>query len=316
MLGDKFYIASCDKEGGIYCFEYKDGGLIRKQFVPHDRPMYLAFKNNKCYAVLRAPFGNDESGIISFDILSDGTLTNKSEIVSTKGVVGCHLAVTESNVYVANYLSGNVFKTPDVTVTHSGKGVHPIRQDAPHTHCTVITPDQKYLCVADLGLDKIFVYDLNLKEVSSVKLPDGMGPRHIIFTEDGKTAYCVCELSNDIAVFDYCDGKLEYITKVNVLPKDFKGENTAAAIRIKDDFIFVSNRGHNSISVLEKKDKIPVLKNTYGCGGIGPRDFNIFVNTLVCTNENSGDVTFFEVENGELKPLPVKLNLKTPLCVI
>ncbi len=311
-----FFIASCDKEGGIYRYEFDRKNITEKQFVPLDRPMYLSIKNNKCYAVLRAPFGNDESGLVSFDLNTEGNLINKSDIISTKGVVGCHLAVTEREVFVANYLSGNVFKTPDITVTHSGKGVHSTRQEAPHTHCTIIAPDGKYICVADLGIDKIFVYDFNLNEVSSVKLPDGKGPRHIIFTEDGKTAYCVCELSNEIAVFNYLDGRLDYMTSVSTLPNEFNGENTAAAIRIKDEFIFVSNRGHNSIAVFEKNNKIPVFKSAFDCGGIGPRDFNIFENLLVCTNENSDDVTFFEICNGELRRLNIKLNLKTPLCVI
>lgn len=311
-----FYIASCDKEGGIYRFEYDGECVVEKQFVPLESPMYLEIKNNRCYAVLRAPFENNESGIVSFSLDNVGNLNNKSEIISTKGVVGCHLTVSDENVYVANYVSGSVFKTPDKVVKHSGKGVHVTRQDAPHTHCTVVTPDGEYICVADLGIDKIFVYDMNLKEISSVKLPDGKGPRHIIFSEDGKTAYCICELSSEIAVLDYSDGKLEYITAVSCLPDDFKGENTAAAVRIKDNMLFASNRGHNSIFVFDIKNKIPVFKSAVCCGGIGPRDFNVFGNLLVCTNENSNDVTFFENDNGNLKMLDIKLNLKTPLCVI
>lgn len=311
-----FYIASCDKEAGIYRYEYDGKNIFEKQFIPLDRPMYLCVKDSKCYAVLRAPFKDNESGILSFNIDENGNLIDKSEIVSTKGVVGCHLAVTDENVYVANYVSGSVFKTPDKVVTHNGKGVHPTRQEAPHTHCTVITPDSKFICVADLGIDKIFVYDMELNEISTVKLPDGMGPRHIIFTEDGKTAYCICELSNEIAVLDYSDGKLEYITAVSCLPQDFKGVNTAAAIRIKDNLLFASNRGHNSIFVFDISKKIPVFKSAFNCGGIGPRDFNIFDNLLVCTNENSDDVTFFEIDNGNLKPLSLKLNIKTPICVI
>ncbi len=311
-----FYIAACDTRGGIYRYEFNGKDVTEKQFVPLDRPMYLQIKNQKCYAVLRAPFEDDESGILSFNLDKDGNLTDKSDIVSTKGVVGCHLAVTKDNVYVANYLSGSVFKTPEKTVKHIGKGVHPTRQESAHTHCTVITPDEKYVCVADLGVDKIFVYDLDLNEVSSVKVPDGKGPRHIIFADDGKTAYCAFELSNEVAVLDYSDGKFTYVTSVSSLPSDFEGQNTAAAIRIKGDLLFVSNRGHNSIAVFDINNKIPVFKSAFDCGGIGPRDFNIFDNLIVCTNEKSDDVTFFELENGEIKKLDIKLNLKTPLCVI
>lgn len=310
------YIASCDRDGGIYHYKFNGKTVTEKQFYPLDRPTYMEIKNNRLYATLRDPKGTGESGVISFDLDSEGNLINESKIIYTKGVVGCHLTVTDAGIFVASYLSGSVFRSPDLLVTHTGKGVNPDRQESAHTHCTVQTPDGKYICVADLGLDKIFVYDMELKSVSSVKLPDGVGPRHLVFSDDGRFMYCITELSSQVFSHNYCDGKLEIIESINALPEDFKGENTAAAIRLNGEYLYVSNRGHDSIAIFKVNGGKLLLEDIVSCGGKWPRDFNIWNNYLVCTNEHTNDVTFFELDNGIPKLIDLKLNMPDPLNVI
>lgn len=310
------YIAACDEKGGIYHYGVEEKEVIEKQFFPLDQPMYMEISGDQLYCVLRDPSGDGKSGIITLDIDNNGNLCNKSEIISTLGVVGCHLTVSDKGVFCANYVSGDVFRTPDLLVTHEGKGVHPTRQDKPHTHCTVLTPDKKYVCVCDLGVDKIFIYDLDLNKKNETKFPDGAGPRHIVFSDDGKYMYCVTELSNEVFSFCYNDGELKPISKIPTLPSDFKEKNTAAAIRINGEFLYASNRGHNSIAVYKVNDGNLSLIDIISCGGIGPRDFNIIGNLLVCTNENSNDVTFFELKDGIPKILDYKLEMPRPLNVI
>lgn len=312
----QMYIAACDKKGGIYHYEIEGKNIKEKGFTPLDRPMYMEIKGDKLYCVLRDPENTGESGIVTFDINPDGSLSNKSERVSTLGAVGCHLTVSGKGVFCANYVSGSVFRTPDLLVTHEGKGVHPTRQEKAHTHCTVLTPDGKYVCVCDLGVDKIFIYDLDLNPVSEIKFPDGAGPRHIVFSADCKFMYCVTELSNQVFSFAYCDGKLSVLSSINALPSDFTEKNTAAAIRLDGDFLYTSNRGHNSIAVFKVNGGEMTLVDFVSCGGAGPRDFNIAENLLVCTNENSNDVTFFELCEGIPKPIDFKLSMPGPLNVI
>ncbi len=310
------YIASCDKNGGIYHYVLDGEQVTEKQFVPIDRPMYMEISGDTLYAVLRDPEDKNESAVVSFDIDVNGNLTNQKKTADTLGKVGCHLAVSEEGIFVANYVSGSVFRTPNMLVCHEGSGVHPARQEAPHPHCTVITPDKKYVCVADLGVDKIFVYDLNLKLKNTVSFPAGAGPRYIAFSDDGKLMYCVSELSNEVFSYTYCDGKFEFIQKISTLPEGFDSQNIAAAIRIKDGFLYASNRGHNSIAVYktdgEKTERLTIVE----CGGKGPRDFNISGDMLICTNENSGDVTFFKLKAGIPEMLDIKLSMLAPLNVI
>lgn len=159
------YIASCCETGGIYHFLLDQTGLHEADVCPLDRPMYLALRDDKLYALLRDPEKTGQSGLVCATLDVTGKPTLQSEITATQGTVGCHLAVTDRGVFVANYVSGSVFRTPNRLVTHSGKGFRPDRQEKAHTHCTVLTPDGQYICVADLGLDKIFVYDLELQPV-------------------------------------------------------------------------------------------------------------------------------------------------------
>ena len=254
-------------------------------------------------------------GYLSFDIDENGCLINKTETVSTNGIVPCHLEVTDKGRYVVNYLSGNIVEIGEHTVTHSGNGVHPTRQEAPHTHYVCASPDKKYILCTDLGIDTIFIYDSHLNEEFTVKVPDGSGARHLCFSEDGKYLYCVNELSNDVSVLEWNEGKPVLKGTYSAIP-EYKGESTAAAIRINGEYLYISNRGANTISRFKiVGDKLELRENTY-CGGKGPRDFNITDDYMICTNENSNDVTVLKIENGKPVLTDERLAIGSPLCVV
>lgn len=313
------YIASCVKGGGIYHYTLSENNTLDFcEKTTLDEPMYMIIRNEKMYILLRQPDEKTNfSGELSIDIDGTGKLFAPSRIISTKGVVACHLEVSDDNIYAVNYLSGSVIKLPDTLVTHSGHGLHKVRQAAPHTHFVHVSPDGKYILVTDLGLDKIFVYDKDLKLVSEVSVPSGHGPRHLAFSDDGKIVYCVNELGSSVSIFSYSDGELNLKNTISALPKDFSGDNISAAIRIKDNYLYVSNRGHNSISVFEIKDSYNiVLKECVDCGGNSPRDFNIIDDVLICTNEKSDNVTVFKLNNYIPEIISEsELNIPSPLCV-
>ena len=309
------YILSCENNGGIYHYLFKSGKFQFVEKISLDRPMYAIIRNNKMYVVLReideiTHFG----GILSFDIKENGSLINPTKIESTNGIIPCHLEVLNNNKYVVNYLSGNIVKLEEKIVTHSGKGVNPVRQEAPHTHFVCFSPDKKHILCTDLGIDTIFVYDTGLNEECSVKVPDGSGARHLCFSDDGKYIYCENELSNDVSVFEWNNARPILKGTYSAIP-DFKGESTAAAIRIKGEYLYISNRGADTISRFKiVGDKLELLENTY-CGGKGPRDFNIIDDYIICTNENSNDVTVLKLENGKPVLTDERLEIGSPLCV-
>lgn len=316
MKQTKVYISSCCPEGGIYCFSLDAETLCQVGFVSINRPMYTVKDKDRLYAVLRAPFSDsDDSGIVSYKINADGTLTDQSETVSTKGKVGCHLLVDGDDVYATNYISGSVIKLPDNLVVHQGSSIHKTRQESAHTHFVTKTPDNKYLLVTDLGMDKIVVYDKNLNKVHAVDTPKGAGPRHLAFSHDGSLLYCVNELTSSVSVYAYFDGTLKLKNTYSTLPVNFCGENTAAAIRCTEKYVYVSNRGHNSIACFLVNGDCLELKAVCDCCGDSPRDFALSGDLLLCANENDGSVTVFRLEHHTNFKLLQKIPIKNALCI-
>lgn len=309
------YIASCVPSGGIYqYFLHSDGTLefVRKTEV--DRPMYMASENNKMYVVLRAPFDDTSSGVITYDIDNKGQLVNPSGISSTNGEVACHIAVDEGRVYCANYISGSVIRLPDVVAVHTGCGKNPKRQEKAHAHWVGITPDREYVCAVDLGLDTIYIYDKDLKCISKAKVPDGHGSRHGIFSKNGKYLFCANELESTVSAFRYNNGELSYIDTLSTLPEGFFGENATAAIRIYDNKIYVSNRGHDTISQIKFDYEKLFFERTIDCGGESPRDFNFINDFMICANENTDNVTVYSCKDEFVKVSEV--SVEKPLCVV
>lgn len=312
------YILSCETDGGIYHYLFDEGAISFVDKTPLDRPMYAVIKNNKFYVILReVDKVNCFGGILAFDISENGKLLNPTRIESTNGIVPCHLEVIDNDIFITNYLSGNLVKLGKRTVIHSGNSIHPTRQESPHTHFVCNTPDKDYVMCTDLGLDKVFVYTKELTKVSETSVKVGCGPRHIVFSEKGFYAFVACELSSTIEMFNYSNGKLRYLNSFSCLPEDFDGESTVAAIRRKGKNIYVSNRGHDSISVFDFKKGTLEFKEHVKCCGRSPRDINVIEDCIFSTNELSNNVTVFKIgDDGSLVKLDVEIEIPSPVCVL
>ena len=119
----------------------------------------------------------------------------------------------------------------------------------------VSSPDGKYVFVQDLGADKVFAYHYDPKanhelpltpaDPASVQLPPGSGPRHLLFSADGKHAWLTTEMSAQVAVFDYNDGTLTQTQLVDFAAGQPVSDKAGAALHASSDgkFLYVSNRG-------------------------------------------------------------------------
>lgn len=309
------YVASCVETGGIYHLNLDDEGKLTViDKTDMNMPMYMKSHRDRMYVVLRKPFSDQNSGFVSYDIDRKGKLVSPSEIISTKGEVACHIEYAFENVYVTNYISGSVTKINGNTVLHSGKGTRPTRQTSPHTHFVKLTPCGNFLCVCDLGLDTIFVYDKELNLISKAKVPEGHGVRHLVFSDDGKWCFSANELTSSVSAFKYHDGILQYVTTKQGVLKDDR-ETYSSAIRYHDGYIYVSNRGKDTISklsfngeTLEFIKEIPVF-------GKCPRDFDIIDGFIVSCNQDSDTVTVLK-ETHLSGELIFKIDIPSPLCVV
>jgi len=313
-----------------------------------DNPSFLEAdpKGRFLYAVneLRT-FRGEPAGAVSVfavDPLS-GTLRLLQQ-VSSLGADPAHLSLDRSARFllVANYTGGNYAVFPvgrdgrlgprSALVQDAGSSVDPRRQAGPHAHFIQTTTDNRFALVADLGLDQVLVHRFDAKTGSLtpgdprfVKLAPGAGPRHAAFAPSGRFAYVVNELSSTVTVFAYQpdSGTLSTRQTVSTLPKGFAGENTTAEIAIdaKGQFLYVSNRGHDSIAVftVDPQAGTLTLVEVVPTGGRTPRHFAIDPTGrwLLAANQNSNDIVVFRIDpgRGRLTPTSRSLKVVSPVCV-
>ena len=311
------YIASQDKDGAILCCTLTPDGQLRQLHrFPIDRAAFLAAEGRTLYALLREPFMM-QSGVAALGVADDGSLTPAGEVQPVHGTISAHILAWKGRVYTANYLSGTTTLLPDKLLAHSGSGPNKVRQDCSHPHCLTPTPDGRYLCINDLGTDRIYICTPELEEVSRTALPAGSGPRHLVFSGDGKYAYCSNEMGSSVSVLSYTDGALTLLDTVSTLPEGYTGENSASAIRLSPDSrkLYVSNRGHNSVCVFDTAG--PKLRQACfipSCGD-SPREIYLLDRWLLCANENSDTITVLPADGSSDTPVCV-FPVKRPWCIL
>jgi len=273
-----------------------------------------------------------------------GSLTFLNK-VSSGGGGPCHLVVDKTGriLFVANYGSGNVASfaiEADGGVgkmtgkdQHSGSSVNPLRQQGPHTHAVVLSPDNRFLFVPDLGLDRILIYRVDvakrtftLNSPSYVSVNPGLGPRHFVFGAGAKFAYAVCEMGSSVVTFSYDreSGKLTPLQTISTLPVDFSGEDNSAEIEVGSSgrFLYVSNRGNDSIAVFQIKMNTGLLNKVQivPTQGNFPRNFVIDPTGryLLVANQHSNNIVVFAIDssNGQLTPTGQVLEAPSPISLL
>lgn len=318
--------APISEGGGIYRYTLTESGEpVFDRRLEADFPMYAVVSDEKLYVALRAPFvGSKMSGVACAPSDLSAPLSNP---ISVQGAVAAHLAVEGDDIYTANYTSGNVtwLCGGDVKIVgHTGGGPNLKRQEQPHPHHVCLTPDKKFVCVTDLGTDSIYVYDRELNPVSRTLLHPGCGPRHTLFTADGRRAYCVTELGCTLETLSFSNGVFTWLASADLLPEGYgeRDASTGAAVRESADerFVYVSTRYHDSIAVFRTDNGgLPERVEIVSCGGSWPRDINLTSDGrfLICANERENTVTFFSRgTDGRLARLPEILKLNTPLNIL
>jgi 6-phosphogluconolactonase len=214
---------------------------------------------------------------------------------------------------------------------HFGQGVHPVRQERAHTHFACLTPEGKYLCVCDLGLDMVVVYRFNRgtgqlerDNGRTLHLPAGCGPRHMVFHPNGKVAYVVTELSSQVIELSYSEERgFDILQIVNALPAP-NPDATAAAIRIDRDgrYLYTSNRGEDSISLFRIDRDTGNLTHITNISTQGktPRDFLLdhTGSLLLCANQDTDNLIIYRIsrQDGTIVPIREIKGISMPVCIL
>ena len=262
---------------------------------------------------------------------------------STRGAGPCYLTIDSAGRFVlaANYTGGSLAVLPvrsdgslgEATdfVQHSGSSVTP-RQQGPHAHSVLLDSSGRFAYAADLGLDRVMIYrfdDRKGKLLPSnppwAALKPGAGPRHIAFSPDGSEVYVADELDSTVTVFsvDRSTGGLELRQTLSTLPSGFAAENLPADIHVDraGKYVYVSNRGHDSIAVFTFDSTKGVLSPVQHepTGGKWPRNFTIDPTGkyLLVANQKSDTINVFAIqaESGTLSPTGQATEVPSPVCL-
>ncbi|MFC0562086.1 lactonase family protein [Halalkalibacter alkalisediminis] len=303
-----------------------------------DNPTYLTVSTDNKYLFSVKKEGN-EGGVAAYAIHESDQLQSLNAQLAA-GSPPCHVSLDSTNrfIFTANYHLGTAVSyqvtdqgevSPVIsTITHEGKGPHE-RQEKPHAHYAGLTPDEKYLCVVDLGTDKMGIYQNEVGQLSphsEFTFKPGTGPRHIQFHPNGKFAYANGELSSEVIALAYDSetGSFKEIQYINSLPSSFEGESIGGALKISPDgnFVYASNRGDDSIAVFSIDDQTGELSlvDHTSTGGEFPRDFTIDPTGayLLAANQNTSNIVQFSIDHttGKLTNTGVEIDVPNPVCVV
>ncbi|MGQ9632828.1 MAG: lactonase family protein [Bryobacteraceae bacterium] len=336
---------------GIYVsrFNPADGKLSEAELAAElTNPSWVTIhpKQRAVYSVAETSnYQGQKTGAVAAFALdpATGKLTKLNELPS-HGTSPCHIAVDRTGrcAVAANYGTGTVACYPirsdgslgeaSAVIQHTGSGPNPSRQQGPHAHQVVISPDNRFVFVPDLGLDKVMIYRLDPakgtltpNDPAFAETPPGSGPRHMAFHPKGRYAYVICELGSLIAAYSYNAARAAFtqLATVSTLPREFSGRNSTAEIEVHPNgrFLYGSNRGHDTIAVFtidSTKGTLTLIEHV-PTQGKTPRNFKIDPsgNFLIAANQDTNNVLVFRIDpsTGRLSPTGQTLQVGAPVCV-
>ena len=324
----------------LYDVDVEEGTLSERKVVPVNNSSYVVKSKNGKYLYSIA-----DEGVAVFAIKEDGDLEpiNKVDI---DGMRGCYLSVDDNGKYlfvggyhdgkvtaVHTHRDGRLGKVFD-GVFHKGIGSVAERNFRPHVSCVLPTPEGKYICAVDNGIDQVKLYRINtvrnrLELVDILRCKRESGPREIVFSKDGKYAYILFELINKVGVFRYKDNgktpEFELIQTIETLSDELDPlHDCAAAITISPDgkYLFTSTAGDNSVAMfsINQEDGTLVKDFALPISGEYPKDIALFPDGkhIVVVNHESNSITTFTIDY-EKKVLVMKgrpMKVETPNCIL
>jgi 6-phosphogluconolactonase len=345
---------------GIYAYEFDadTGKLTPKGVAAETRdPSWVAVHPGGKY-VYAANEAGKASTVSAFAIdKKSGKLTLLNQIPSL-GEDPCYLSFDKTGKYVlvANYSSGSIAVFPILADGRLGEhtafvkdqgatGPNKERQQAPHAHWIETSPGNRLIYVADLGLDRVLIYDFDAAtgtltpseplpsngfptkrahQPLSATLSPGAGPRHVAFSPDGSIIYVLGELQSTVAVFvpEALHGFFN-AQQISTLPKGYSGRNDAAEIAFHPNgkFLYTSNRGHDSIAIfaLDPAKGTLALVAHVSTGGKQPRHFAIDPSGkyLLAENQLSNSIVVFKIDSatGGLTPTGQVVDVPSPVDI-
>lgn len=290
--------------------------------------------------------GEDDGGTASAHTLTFDAATGTLTLINsqpTQGAAPCHIALSPEEDYVvtANYNGSNISLfpldgkgrlKPGQTIGFEGSGPDKERQAIPHLHFVYFTPDNHYLLANDLGTDRIHRFPLNTRQkgsntplvdrqrASDIRLTPGSGPRHAVFSADGRFAYLITELSGEVMAFTYDGDSLSLMQTIQADTLDARG---SADIHLSPDgrFLYASNRlKGDGLAIFRVNPEDGTLsKAGYQPTGIHPRNFVLTPNgqylLVACRDTDEIQIFARDASTGLLTDTGRRIKTTKPVCL-
>ncbi|WP_254786160.1 beta-propeller fold lactonase family protein [Curtobacterium sp. MCBA15_008] len=286
-----------------------------------DDPSFLAVSGDRVYAV-----SEKADGSVSAFRRDDLELEHLWD-APAGGDAPCHVRLDPSGtLVVTNYVSGTVTAVslpdgapvvtellPDVT------GPVEDRQEGPHAHQSVATPDGTVL-VADLGGDALHEYRItdapSIEPVRVHHVAPGAGPRHMAWYDGdlivaGELDGHVHRLRRDES------GSLVTIASTPTFDGAV-GESLLSHIEVDDrGLVSVAVRGRDLIVVLDAAEGGLTLVGSASSGGVWPRHFARVPGFVLVANQMSDAVAVLPVgDDGVPGDAVAQIPVGTPTCIV
>lgn len=245
---------------------------------------------------------------------------------------------SERFLIVPNYSSGNVAVVPlaedgalgtvaQVYVLPGTTGPDTAHQQGAMPHGVIFDPSGKFAIVPDKGRDAVFIFRFEAGRIELHQMMParpGSAPRHCIFHPHMPILYVNNELDSTVTVYawDAAIGAIAPMQIIDTAPPGFPARNTTAEIQVSPDgrFVYVSNRGHNSIACFAVGDdgRLRRLGHT-PTRGRTPRFFTLSADgtRLFAANQDSDNIVFYSVDrhSGALSPTGVEIRVGSPSAI-
>ena len=278
-----------EKSEGIYAFTYKNQTITGVHlFTKVRNPKYLAWMNDYIVAVCDFEEG---SGVAVFDLNG-----NEIDHIVFEAFTSCYVGVKDNLIFTAHFHSG------DVTLLRFENNRLELVQ---RTHikekagCHQIIPYKDQYLVPCLFMDQIKILDKDFKVEDEIQFEEGSGPRHAVFSDDEKYLYVVGELSNLLYVVDMHTKKI--VNTEELLENGLSHVKDTATIRKKGDYLYVSTRTQDVITVLHVSGKDVKRIQVTSCAGKHPRDFVIVDDDIIVANRFSDSLSVLPIEHAYIQ---------------
>jgi 6-phosphogluconolactonase (cycloisomerase 2 family) len=244
----------------VYTYDQSTGSTQFVRSVKHPNASYMVSTPDQKYLYILS----EENQTGSVTAYAVDKLTGNLQLLNKQNIIGqgpCYVSyhIPSKTVYTANYSSGSVtvfktnadgsLQTASQHIKYTGSSINKNRQEGPHAHCAVVSPDNQYLFVSDLGTDIINRHKINAngsieEKPIQFKVEAGNGPRHIVFNKQVSYAYSINEMKGSVDVFAVQNGNLKQIQTIVADTVNTKEDHGSGAIQLSPDgkWLLVSNR--------------------------------------------------------------------------